>query len=76
MRGLGVCHVAPAVCEIGFQDDGIVTVTKVHTKSDEDSAGRCSPVSLALGSAPLYFNHSVKIQILVCNVAINFLVSL
>lgn len=76
VSGLGVGHVDPAVCEIGFQVDGIVTVAKVHTKSDEDSTGRCSPVSLALGSVLLCFNHSVKIQILVYIEVINFSVSL
>lgn len=76
MHGPGVGHVDPAVGEIGFQDDGVVTVAKVHTKSDEDSIGRCSPVSLALGSVPLCFNRSVKIQILACIVVINSPVSL
>lgn len=76
MRGPGVGHVDPALGEIGFQDDGVVTVAKVRTKSDEDSTGRCSPVSLALGSVPLCFSRSVKIQTLACFVVINFPVSL
>lgn len=43
----------------------------VQTRSDEDSAGRCPPVSLVSGSVPLGFNHSVKIQILLSTVGIN-----
>lgn len=66
-------HVDPAVCDIGFQDDRILTVSKFQTKSDEDSLGRCSHMSLALGSVPFGFNHSVKIQILLCIVVLNFL---
>lgn len=76
MHGPGVGHIDPAAGEIGFQDDGVVTVAKVRGESDEDSTGRCSPVSLALGSVPLCFNHSVNIQILACIAVMNVLVSL
>lgn len=43
----------------------------VQTRSDEDSTGRCPPVSLVSGSVPLGFNHSVKIQILLSTVGVN-----
>lgn len=71
MRGPGEGHVDPAAGEIGFQDDGVVTVAEVRTESDEDSTGRHSPVSLALGAVPLCFSGSVKIQTLACIVVIH-----
>ena len=73
LHGPEVSHIDPAVCEIRFQDDGILNVFESQTESDEDSTGRCSHMTLVLGSVPLGFNHSVKIQILSCVVVVNCL---
>lgn len=71
LHGPEASLVDPAVCEIRFQDDGLLNAFESQMKSDEDSTGRCSHMTLVLGSVPLGFNHSVKIQILSCAVVVN-----